>query len=37
MTEVTNDGQTKDEKLARADFNFVNVVGEGGYGKVWKV
>lgn len=37
MTEVTTDGQTKDEKLIRADFNFITIVGEGGYGKVWKV
>lgn len=37
MTEVTNDGQVKEEKLARTDFSFMSVIGEGGYGKVWKV
>lgn len=24
-------------QLARNDFNFIEVVGRGGYGKVWKV
>lgn len=37
MTEVTNDVPMKEDKLVRTDFNFLNVIGEGGYGKVWKV
>lgn len=27
----------KEDKLMKTDFNFLNVIGEGGYGKVWKV
>ena len=37
MTEATTDGVKKEEKILRSDFNFISVIGEGGYGKVWKV
>lgn len=37
MTEVTSDGQVKEDKLSRMDFHFTEIIGEGGYGKVWKV
>lgn len=38
MTEVTKDATQKDEKIINAtDFSFMEVIGEGGYGKVWKV
>ena len=37
MTEATSDGVKKEEKILRSDFNFISVIGEGGYGKVWKV
>ena len=36
MTEITSDGK-KEEKILRNDFTFLSVIGEGGYGKVWKV
>ena len=37
MTEIPNDPVKKDDKIIRSDFNFVSVIGEGGYGQVWKV
>lgn len=37
MTEITKDTSSKDEKLTRSDFHFQEVIGEGGYGKVWRV
>lgn len=41
MTEVTKDSTQKEspkqEQPSRSDFRFIEVVGEGGYGKVWKV
>ena len=37
MTETTKDTSSKDDKLARPDFHFQEVIGEGGYGKVWRV
>jgi serine/threonine protein kinase len=37
MTEATKDITQKEEKHARNDFHFIEVIGEGGYGKVWKV
>jgi hypothetical protein len=37
LTDITNEGMTRDEKLSRTDFTFLSIVGEGGYGKVWKV
>lgn len=38
LTEITKDATQKDEgKVARNDFLFLEVIGEGGYGKVWKV
>jgi len=37
MTEQTKDTTQKDDKLTRNDFHFMEVIGEGGYGKVWKV
>jgi serine/threonine protein kinase len=37
MTEITKDTSSKDDKLARTDFHFQEVIGEGGYGKVWRV
>ena len=27
----------KEEKITRASFKFIEAVGQGGYGKVWKV
>lgn len=37
MTEVTKDATQKDDKIGKSDFNFIYPIGEGGYGKVWKV
>ncbi len=38
MTEATKDATQKDEKIINAaDFSFMDVIGEGGYGKVWKI
>ena len=37
MTEVTKDTTQKEDRLSRNDFHFHEVIGEGGYGKVWKV
>lgn len=37
MTEKTKDTTEKEDKLCRNDFNWLDVIGEGGYGKVWKV
>ena len=37
MTEITKDTTQKDDKMSRNDFHFIDVIGEGGYGKVWKV
>ncbi len=35
---MTKDATQKDERIVNThDFNFMEVVGEGGYGKVWKV
>ena len=28
---------TSDKKLSRNDFNFLNIIGRGGFSKVWKV
>ena len=37
MTEITKDTTQKEDKMIRNDFHFLEVIGEGGYGKVWKV
>lgn len=37
MTEITKDTSEKDERLSRNEFHFQEIIGEGGYGKVWKV
>lgn len=38
MTEATKDATQKDEKIVNVgDFSFIEVIGEGGYGKVWRV
>ena len=37
MTEQTKDTTQKDERMSRNDFHFLEAIGEGGYGKVWKV
>ena len=37
MTESTRDITQKEEKHARNDSHSIEVTGEGGYGKVWKV
>lgn len=38
FTEVTKDTTQKElGKLTRNDFHFIEIIGEGGYGKVWKV
>jgi hypothetical protein len=37
MTEITKDTTEKSDKLSKSDFHFLEIIGEGGYGKVWKV
>lgn len=37
LTEITHDHTQKEEKIGRNDFSFLEPIGEGGYGKVWKV
>jgi hypothetical protein len=38
MTEATKDATQKDEKIVNAtDFTTLEAIGEGGYGKVWKI
>lgn len=37
ITEITKDTSDKDDRLSRNDFHFQEVIGEGGYGKVWRV
>ena len=38
FTQLTKDTtQKEDPKIARNDFHFIEIIGEGGYGKVWKV
>jgi hypothetical protein len=38
FTEITKDTTQKEEsKMTRNDFHFIEIIGEGGYGKVWKV
>jgi hypothetical protein len=37
MTEITKDTTDKCDKLSKSDFHFLEIIGEGGYGKVWKV
>ncbi len=32
-----NNNNIKDEKLKRTSFEFLNIIGRGGFGKVWKV
>ena len=36
MTEITNDF-TNNDKTTKNDFTYIEIIGEGGYGKVWKV
>lgn len=37
MTEVSTDILKREDKIMRSDFGFLSIIGEGGYGKVWKV
>lgn len=37
MIEVSSDILRREEKIMRSDFGFLSIIGEGGYGKVWKV
>lgn len=37
LTEATSDGLVKEERMSRSDFNFMEAIGEGGYGRVWRV
>ena len=37
LFEIKKGTTVKEEKVAKSSFDFINIIGRGGFGKVWKV
>ena len=37
LFELKKNDTTKEEKITKSSFDFINIIGRGGFGKVWKV
>ena len=37
LFEIKKGTTIKEEKVTKSSFDFINIIGRGGFGKVWKV
>ena len=37
LFEIKKSSSIKEEKITKSSFDFINIIGKGGFGKVWKV
>ena len=37
LFEIKKGTVVKEEKITKSTFDFINIIGKGGFGKVWKV
>ena len=37
LFEIKKGNSVKEEKVTKSSFDFINIIGRGGFGKVWKV
>ena len=35
LFELKKNDTTKEEKITKSSFDFINIIGKGGFGKVW--